>query len=102
MKEPFREYARASLVSTEYDAALGACVTDGCRAVAAKNGLRPSLWLRASHAANHDTIVPSQTINRATDSQRPSIEDVEVNHRRGDVRMPEQFLHGADVVPVLE
>ena len=44
----------------------------------------------------------SQAIGRAADAERPSIEDVQVHHRRRDVRVPEQFLHGADVVAVFK
>jgi len=35
-------------------------------------------------------------------SQAASIEDVSVNHRRFHVLVSKQFLHGADVVPILQ
>ena len=44
----------------------------------------------------------SQAIDWAADPQCPPIEDVQVDHRGSDVAMPEQFLHGANVVPVFE
>jgi hypothetical protein len=36
------------------------------------------------------------------DAQGTPIQDVRVDHRRAHIRMAEQFLHGLDVVSVLE
>ena len=33
---------------------------------------------------------------------RATVEDVRMDHRRGDVAVPEEFLNRADVVPVFE
>jgi hypothetical protein len=44
----------------------------------------------------------SQPIDRAADTQRPSIQNVQVDHRRRHVGMPEEFLYGANVIAVLE
>ena len=41
-------------------------------------------------------------IRRASHTRWPTVQDVGVDHRRGDVAVPEQFLHCADVVSVLE
>ena len=38
----------------------------------------------------------------AANPQRPPIEDMQVDHRGRDVAMPEQFLHGPDVVAVFQ
>ena len=102
LKDPFRGYARASLVSTEHDAALAPCVTVDWSGVVPNKDPQPSAWLRASHAGNHATGVPSQPIHRAADTQRAAVEDVQVHHRRAHIPVPKQFLHRADVVPVLE
>lgn len=45
---------------------------------------------------------PLRTIDRTADAQRPTIENVQINHRGTDVAMPEQFLHGPDVVTVFQ
>ncbi len=42
------------------------------------------------------------SIHWTADTQRPSVEDVQVCHRRAHVLMQEQFLHGANVVTVFE
>ena len=47
--------------------------------------------LRAEHA-----------VGRAADSGRAPVEDVGVDHRRGDIAVAQEFLNGADVVPVFE
>ena len=44
----------------------------------------------------------SQAIDRTANPQRAPIEDVQVDHCRSDVAMPEQFLHGPDVVAVFQ
>jgi len=41
-------------------------------------------------------------VEGAADGQAASIEDVSVNHRRFHILMPEQFLHGADIVAILQ
>jgi hypothetical protein len=70
--------------------------------------LRSPSWGRAAEIARErrglkrDTERLSQPIDWASDSQRPSIENVQINHRRADVAMPEQLLHGPDVVAVLK
>ena len=43
-----------------------------------------------------------QPVGGAPDAQRASIQDVRADHGRADVRMAEQFLDRADVVPALE
>ena len=43
-----------------------------------------------------------QAIDWAADPQRPTVEDVQVDHRGTDVAMPEQFLHCPDVLAVLQ
>jgi len=52
-------------------------------------------------AANRERAL-LQTIGRTPDTQRTTIQDVRVNHRRADIRMAEQFLNRSNVVPVLE
>ena len=47
--------------------------------------------LRAEHA-----------VGGAAHPGRATVEDVCVDHRRGDVAVPEEFLNRADVVPVFE
>jgi hypothetical protein len=44
----------------------------------------------------------SEPIERAADALQALLEDVGVDHRRLDVLVAQQFLHGADVVPGLE
>ena len=44
----------------------------------------------------------SQAISRTSHSQCTPIEDVRVDHRRADVRMAEELLDRANVVPVFE
>jgi hypothetical protein len=41
-------------------------------------------------------------VDRAPYTGRPAIQDMRVDLRRRDVAVPEQFLNGTDVVPVLE
>ena len=43
-----------------------------------------------------------QPIRWALDSARASVQDMGVDLRRAHVTVPEQFLHGADIVAVLE
>jgi hypothetical protein len=43
-----------------------------------------------------------QPIRRALDARRSAIEDVGVNLRGGYVPVPEELLHGADVVAVFQ
>jgi len=44
----------------------------------------------------------AQCIQGAQHPFAPAIQDVGVNHGRGYVRMPQQFLHRADVLAGLE
>ena len=57
---------------------------------------------RARDAGDNETGGVSQPIDGAAHSQRPPIEDVQVDHPGGDVAMPEQFLHRPDVVAVFQ
>jgi hypothetical protein len=41
-------------------------------------------------------------VDGAVHAERTAIEHVRVDHRRADVRVPEQLLHGSDVVAILE
>ena len=41
-------------------------------------------------------------VDRTPDPGWPSVQDVRVDLRRGDVSVPEQLLNGTDVVPVFE
>ena len=43
-----------------------------------------------------------QRVNRAAYTQAPAVRNVGVDHGRLDVLVPEELLHGADVVPGLE
>lgn len=43
-----------------------------------------------------------QTVHRTAYTERPTVEDMRVDHRGTDVRVPEQRLQGADVVAVLQ
>ena len=56
---------------------------------------------RRRQAANR-VDAKSEPVDRAAHAERSTIEHVRVDHRRADIRMPEQFLHGSDVVAVLE
>ena len=42
------------------------------------------------------------SIQRAFDRQSAALEDVGVDHGGADILVAEQFLNGADIVPVLE
>src|SRR5437763_2180085 len=44
----------------------------------------------------------STSIQRADHPATTTVEDMGVDHRRADVDMPEQFLHGADIVARFE
>jgi len=46
--------------------------------------------------------VPSEAINGTAHAEGAAIEHVRVHHRRADVGMTQQLLHGPNVVPVLE
>ena len=50
----------------------------------------PSLLTRWQHRL--------QSVQRAGHAAAPLVQDVRVDHRRRDIRVPEQFLHRADVV----
>ena len=52
-------------------------------------------------AANHIRRT-SEPVDGAAHAERTTIEHVRVHHRRTDVRVPEQLLHGSNVVPILE
>lgn len=41
-------------------------------------------------------------VERAPHAERATIQHVQVRHRRRDVRMAQQLLHRADVIPPLE
>ena len=43
-----------------------------------------------------------ETVGRGLDASRTAVQDMRVDHRRGDVLVAEQFLHSADVATVLE
>ena len=47
-------------------------------------------------------VVARQAVERADRAAATTIEHLRVDHCRPDVRMAEQFLHGADVVTRLE
>ena len=53
-------------------------------------------------AANRDRRLRLEAIDRAAHAKRATMKHVRVDHRRADVRVPEQLLHGSDVVPILE
>ena len=46
--------------------------------------------------------MPLQTIRRASNPKTAAIEHVRIHHRRTHICVAKQFLHGPDVVPVLE
>jgi hypothetical protein len=52
-------------------------------------------------AANRESAT-LQTVGRTSSAQCTPIQDVRVNHRRGEIRMAEQLLHHSKVVPVLK
>ena len=52
-------------------------------------------------AANHIRRT-SEPVDGAAHAERTTIEHVRIHHRRTDVRVPEQLLHGSNVVPILE
>ena len=56
---------------------------------------------RATRAKN-ETGGFSRAIDWAADPQRSPIENVQIDHRGADVAMPEQLLHGPDVVAVFQ
>jgi len=43
-----------------------------------------------------------EQVSRGSDGAGAAIQDVRVDHGRRHVTMTEQFLHGPDVVPVLQ
>jgi hypothetical protein len=45
---------------------------------------------------------PSQSVERTADAEPAAVQYVQVRHRRGHVRMAQQLLHSANVMPVLE
>ena len=49
-----------------------------------------------------DGAALSQPVERTPNAKAATVQHVQVRHRRGDVGMPEQLLHGANVVAVLE
>ena len=49
-----------------------------------------------------DPSEAGQPIRRALDARRSAIEDVDVYLRGGYVPVPEEFLHGEDVVAVFQ
>jgi hypothetical protein len=44
----------------------------------------------------------SEPVDRAAHADRTTIEHMRGHHRRADVRVPKQLLHGPNVVPILE
>jgi hypothetical protein len=46
--------------------------------------------------------ITSDPVDRAAHAERTTIEHVRVDHRRADIRVPEQLLHGPNVVSILE
>ena len=48
------------------------------------------------------TLRAAHPVGGAAHPGRAAVEDVGVDHRRGDVAVPEEFFSRADVVPVLE
>ena len=59
---------------------------------------RPRVYVRGLHILQN----LEQAIRRTPHAQRPTIEDVSINHRRADVRMAQQLLQRPNVVPVLQ
>ena len=59
-------------------------------------------WLDADVRVQPERRLRSKAIDRAAHAKRATIEHVRVHHRRTDVRVAEQLLHGPDVVPILE
>jgi hypothetical protein len=57
--------------------------------------------VRAS-AANRAHGSWLQLVRRAPDAQRASIQDVGVDHRRADIRVPEEFLNRSNVGAAFE
>lgn len=45
---------------------------------------------------------PSNPIHWTLHAETASVQHVRVHHRRGDIRVPEKCLHGADVIAGLE
>ncbi len=44
----------------------------------------------------------SQPIERTANAKPAAVQHVQIQHRRTDVRMPEQLLHGSNVMTILE
>src|SRR5687767_7662051 len=57
-------------------------------------------WIKHARAAEERHSRPR--IQRAADAAATPVEDVGVDHRRGDVAVAKQLLNGTDVVAVLE
>ncbi len=52
--------------------------------------------------ARSPRVITSQPIHRTLDAQRAAVHHVQVDHGRRHVPMPEQFLHGPDVIAVFK
>src|SRR2546427_5125104 len=63
-----------------------------------------ALWLRAKRAREPAGTQRrrSQSVERAANAERTLVQHVQVHHRRTDIRMAEQLLHGANVVAVFQ
>ena len=44
----------------------------------------------------------SHPVGRAPHPERPPVEDVGIDHRGTNIGVAQQFLHGPDIVPVLQ
>ena len=55
--------------------------------------------MRATAAIRGGSLQP---VGWTPDAERATIQDVGIDHGRADVRVTEQFLDGANVVPILE
>ena len=67
-----------------------------------KGGRERSARITRERRGLKHSIPLLRPIDRAADAQSPSIENVQVDHRRRHVGMPEKFLYGANVIAVLE
>ena len=74
----------------------------GAKGVMPKGGRERPARITRERRGLKPPVPLSRPIDRAADAQRPSIQNVLVDHRRRHVGMPEEFLYGANVVAVLD
>ena len=59
-------------------------------------------WLAANVRVQPGLRDQSEAVDRTAHAKRAAIDHVRVHHRRADVRVAQQLLHGPNVVPILE